>query len=225
MAKGGREAKSQLIDTIREAAGNFPRLLLVQVWNMRNASLKELRMRWKPDSRFFFGKHAVMRVALGRTAEEEIAEGISKVANAIRTGTGLLFTEKSLKEVQDHFDTMQEAHYARAGTEVYDTITIEAGPLTQFGHSLEPRLRQLGLPTRLNKGVIELLETVDLCAAGDVLSSEQAALLRLFDHKLALFRMQVVGAWEAESGKFVDISPSPPQVTRSISGQADMAEE
>ncbi len=35
-------------------------------------------------------------------------------------------------------------------------MIVEEGPLKEFSHSLEPHLRQLGLPTSLQKG-IELL--------------------------------------------------------------------
>lgn len=42
--------------------------------------------------------------------------------------------------------------YARAGNKAQMDITLEEGPLEQFPHSMEPQLRQLGLPTALKKG-------------------------------------------------------------------------
>lgn len=42
--------------------------------------------------------------------------------------------------------------YARAGNRAQMDITLEEGPLEQFPHSMEPQLRQLGLPTALKKG-------------------------------------------------------------------------
>ena len=32
------------------------------------------------------------------------------------------------------------------------TVVIDQGPLPAFSHSMEPQLRQLGLPTSLQKG-------------------------------------------------------------------------
>lgn len=45
------------------------------------------------------------------------------------------------------------ADYARAGHIPRETITIPEGPLPQFAFSMEPQLRKLGLPTKLDKGM------------------------------------------------------------------------
>lgn len=42
--------------------------------------------------------------------------------------------------------------YARAGNVAQMAVTLDEGPLEQFSHSMEPQLRQLGLPTALKKG-------------------------------------------------------------------------
>lgn len=41
---------------------------------------------------------------------------------------------------------------ARAGNVAQMAVTLDKGPLEQFSHSMEPQLRQLGLPTALKKG-------------------------------------------------------------------------
>lgn len=46
--------------------------------------------------------------------------------------------------------------YARAGNQAQADITLDEGPLEQFPHSMEPQLRQLGLPTALKKGKITI---------------------------------------------------------------------
>lgn len=51
-----------------------------------------------------------------------------------------------------HFNHFKEMDYARAGNQAQMDITLDEGPLEQFSHSMEPQLRQLGLPTALKKG-------------------------------------------------------------------------
>lgn len=51
-----------------------------------------------------------------------------------------------------YFDSFKETDYARAGNVAQMAVTLDEGPLEQFPHSMEPQLRQLGLPTALKKG-------------------------------------------------------------------------
>lgn len=50
------------------------------------------------------------------------------------------------------FTKYGEMDYARAGNKATFTVNLDPGPLEQFPHSMEPQLRQLGLPTTLKKG-------------------------------------------------------------------------
>lgn len=52
------------------------------------------------------------------------------------------------------FRSYSEGDYARSGNTSTETIHLPAGPLTMFPHNLEPYLRELGLPTTLEKGII-----------------------------------------------------------------------
>lgn len=61
------------------------------------------------------------------------------------------------------------------------TDELPIGPL-KFGdelvpHSLEPQLRGLGLPTKLDKAVVSLVGDFTVCEAGAVLTPEQARIL------------------------------------------------
>lgn len=49
--------------------------------------------------RFYFGKNKVMALALGRTQEDEYKDNLHKLSNQLRGQSGLLFTNKSKKEV------------------------------------------------------------------------------------------------------------------------------
>lgn len=67
--------------------------------------------------------------------------------------------------------------YARAGFIAPYSIELPEGPLSEFQYSMEPQLRQLGMPTALQKGVITLIKPYKVCQKGDVLTSEQAQIL------------------------------------------------
>lgn len=70
-----------------------------------------------------------------------------------------------------------EEDYARSGFVPSETIVLPAGPLPDFSHSIEPHLRQLGMPTALLKGVVTLLKDFTVCTEGQTMTPEQCRIL------------------------------------------------
>jgi mRNA turnover protein 4 len=72
-------------------------------------------------------------------------------------------------------------------------------------HTLEPTLRKNGMPTKLNRGVIELVADHVLCKEGEHISPQGAILLRFFGHELATFKCTLTCRWQdGEFESFVD---------------------
>ncbi|XP_074916476.1 mRNA turnover protein 4 homolog isoform X2 [Chelonoidis abingdonii] len=148
--KKGLEVKQSLIEELRKCVDTYKYLFIFSVVNMRNNKLKDIRSAWK-HSRIFFGKNKVMMVALGRGPADEYKENLHQVSKHLRGEVGLLFTNRTKEEVNEWFSQFKEVDFARAGNKATFTVSLDTGPLEQFPHSMEPQLRQLGLPTALKK--------------------------------------------------------------------------
>ncbi len=184
----GLETKQALVERVRGSVDEHERLFVFAADNMRNNHLKEVRETWK-HSTFFMGKNRVMSLALGRSEAEEYADNLFRVSKLLRDQRGLLFTSRPEREVLSFFEGHEAPDFHRTGATATETVTLPGGALPQFPHSLEPQLRQLGLATALKKGVVHLLgEEHTVCREGDVLTSEQARLLKLLGHQDAKFR-------------------------------------
>ncbi|CAL1288209.1 unnamed protein product [Larinioides sclopetarius] len=170
---------------------------------MRNSKMKNVREQWK-QSRFCIGKNKVMAMALGRTPEEEYRPNLHKVGQMLVGERGLLFTNKSVDEVTNWFQSYSEGDYARSGNIATEDVILPEGPLPQFPHSLESYLRQLGLPTTLKKGVIHLVKEHVVCTEGDRLSPETARILKLLGYEMAEFRVGIMSVW-SQDGSFVNL--------------------
>ena len=100
------------------------------------------------------------------------------------------------------FDEFQVEDYARSGIDATRTVTLPAGPLTTMIHSMVDPLRKLGLQITLKKGVVTLDRDTDLCNVGKEITPEQAKLLKLFEYKLAMFRLTLTAHWS--DGEFTN---------------------
>lgn len=77
----------------------------------------------------------------------------------------------------------------RAGSEAAETITVEQGPLKHLPGNMYEELRKLHLPVVLKKGILVLEEKFSLCRKDEVLTPEQAQALKLFNKRLASFKL------------------------------------
>lgn len=161
--------------------------------------------------RMFFGKNKVMMVALGRSPSDEYKDNLHQVSKKLRGEVGLLFTNRTKEEVNEWFTKYMEMDYARAGNKAAFTVSLDPGPLEQFPHSMEPQLRQLGLPTALKRGVVTLLSDYEVCKEGDVLTPEQARILKLFGYEMAEFKVTIKYMWDAQSKGFQQMGDDLPE--------------
>jgi len=81
------------------------------------------------------------------------------------------------------FKNYSESDFARSGNLATETVTLPPGPLPQFPHSIEPHLRQLGMPTSLQRGVVTLLSEFTVCKANQALKPEQARILVRYKYR------------------------------------------
>ncbi|XP_032904155.1 mRNA turnover protein 4 homolog [Amblyraja radiata] len=199
------QVKQGLIEELRKCVDMYTNLFVFSVANMRNNKLKDMRCAWK-HSRFFLGKNKVMVVALGKGSADEYKDGLHKVSAKLEGEVGLLFTDRTKAEVIEWFAQYSESDFARSGNKATMAITLDAGPLPQFTHSMEPQLRKLGLPTTLKKGVVTLLSDYDVCKEGASLTPEQARLLKLLGIEMATFKVTINCLWNSKTGEFEQLA-------------------
>jgi len=202
----GKESKLKLVDEIRQSVDSYKNLFAFSFDNMRNTKLASIRTTFKTDGRFFFGKNKIMALALGRIAQEEYKDSLHKVSKYLNGQCGLLFTNRANDEVIRYFKSLKEADFARSGNTATETVELDAGPLEQFPFNLEPQLRKLGLPTKLEKGIITLTADHVVCKVGDKLNPEQAKILQFLGYKMAEFRIRLLCSWSRND----DDSDQPP---------------
>ncbi|KAK7697585.1 mRNA turnover and ribosome assembly protein [Diaporthe eres] len=220
--KKTREQKEKLFQDIRDTVPKYERCFVLGFDNMRNNHLKDVRHELS-DSRLFFGKTKLMSRALGQNPEDATADGIYKLSPHLTGNVALLFTNRTTAEITSYFESFSPVDFARAGAVASRDFVIPTGVLyatggavpaehdVPLGHTIEPELRRLGVPTRMVRGKVVLGEETGggegytVCKEGQVLDSRQTRLLKLFDQCLSEFRVKILAYWEAQSGIVTEV--------------------
>lgn len=174
-------------------AEKYPNVFLFSVDNMRNSTLKYIRNEWK-DSRFFFGKIAIMKLGLKQAEIDE------ELCDKMEGQRGLLFTTHDKETVVDWFKEYSAEEFARSGFKATETVKLSEGPLPDFSHAIEPHLRKLGMPTKLDRGIVTLYSEFTVCEKGQTLTPEQAKILKLIGRPLATFKVNIECCITKENG-------------------------
>uniref|UniRef100_H0XY09 Ribosome assembly factor mrt4 n=1 Tax=Otolemur garnettii TaxID=30611 RepID=H0XY09_OTOGA len=187
-AKKGLELKQNPTEELQTCVDTCRCPSIFSVTDVRTRKLKGIRNAWK-HSLMFFGKNKVMTVALGRTLAAEYKDRLHQVSKKLGKA-GLLLTSCSKDEVNESFMKYTEINGL--------SRELDPRPLEQFPHSLAPQLKWRGLPAALRRGVGTLLEGGK---EGNVLSSEQARVMKLFGYEMAEFSISIKYMWDVEQGR------------------------
>lgn len=191
-----REHKTQFIQQVREQVDQYDSLYVLSFENMRSHKFKDVRMQFK-DSRIFMGKNKLLQLALGRTPEDEYADNLRHASKQIAgSNVALLLTSEPRQKVEEYFNQLEEADFARAGSTASREVVVSN--IAQFPVSMMEQLRQLGLPVEIENGKIVWRDGRTehrICKEGEVLSAEKCKLLKHFDLKLADFAVSLVCRW------------------------------
>ena len=203
--KKGRDGKEQLVDKIQDCCDDFGHSYIVSYENIRSTPFKDLQLGMNKTSKFFLGKNKVMMKALGRKPEDEIADNTARLSRFLTGQVCLAFSNLDPKKFDEAMQAYEVEDYAQAGAIATFDVFLEKGTesLAAFSHAMEPQLRTLGLPTKLNFQKIELLQDVYVCKKGSKLSVEQCKLLKLMGHKMARFSLKIL-THRTKEGKVKD---------------------
>eukprot|EP01023_Acetabularia_acetabulum_P014307 TRINITY_DN1700_c0_g1_i2.p3 TRINITY_DN1700_c0_g1~~TRINITY_DN1700_c0_g1_i2.p3 ORF type:complete len:122 (-),score=15.70 TRINITY_DN1700_c0_g1_i2:27-392(-) len=66
-------------------------------------------------------------------------------------------------------------------------------------------LRKYGVPTKLNKGVVECLADHVVCTEGQKLDHKQVAVLGIFQQKMAISKLVLMARWDKQTCEYTSL--------------------
>mmetsp|Transcript_20989 Transcript_20989/g.18321 ORF Transcript_20989/g.18321 Transcript_20989/m.18321 type:complete len:133 (-) Transcript_20989:394-792(-) len=112
--KKTQDNKKILVDKIRSYFDGFENKFVFSYQNMTTNPFRALQGELQ-DSKFVLGKNKIMKVALGKNDEDSYGPVGYKLAENLNGECGLLFTNRSVDEVQEIFENFTIDEFAKAG--------------------------------------------------------------------------------------------------------------
>lgn len=152
-----------------------------------------IRQSIRDNGVVLMGKNTMVRRAL-RTMIADFPE-FEKVLPYVKGNVGFVFTNGDLKEVRETIVSNVVAAPARAGALAPVDVYVPAG-----NTGMEPGktsfFQALGIPTKIARGTIEIVNDVQVVAAGSKVGSSEATLLNMLNISPFTYGMTVVAVYD-----------------------------
>lgn len=152
--------------------------MVVNVDNVGSNQMHQIRQALRGKGVVLMGKNTQVRRAVrGLIAENPQYE---RFLPHVKGNVGFVFTDQDLKETRDTIVANKVAAPAKAGALAPGDVSIPAGP-TGMDPGKTSFFQALGIPTKIARGMIEIVSDVKVVEAGARVGPSEATLLNMLN--------------------------------------------
>jgi large subunit ribosomal protein LP0 len=202
--------KVEYFERLKGYFTNYSKCLLVTADNVGSFQLQQVRAALRDKCAICFGKNTMMRRVLKAFLEENPGHGYGILLPALTGNTGLVFTNDSdLGGIKDIMVSNVLPAPAKQGQVAMCDVFVPPG-LTGMDPGQTAFFQVLQIPTKINRGQIEIINEVHLIQKGNIVKAGDAALLQKlsiapFSYGLKVSNVYDDGAFY--SAAVLDLSP------------------
>lgn len=179
MSKGdARLKKEQYFAKLYSLLDEYKTVFIVSVDNVGSNQMHQIRKAMRGHGVVLMGKNTMVRRALRNRMNDnpEYEQLLATVVGNI----GFVFTNGDMKEIRTLILDNRVQAPAKAGALAPINVTIPAG-----NTGMEPGktsfFQALGVPTKIARGTIEIVNDVEIISAGSKVGASEAALLNMLN--------------------------------------------
>jgi len=189
MVKEDRTAwKANYFVRIEKLIEEFPTCFVVSADNVGSKQMQQIRIALRGKGEVLMGKNTMMRKAIrGQLGKYPQLE---KLLPCIAGNIGFVFTNEDLCEVRDIILSNKKEAPAKAGAIAPLDVFVPAGNTGQ-GPEKTSFFQALAIPTKITKGMIEILSDIHLIKLDEKVGASEAALLQMLNIKPFHYGLQI----------------------------------
>jgi len=159
---------------------SYDKMVIVNMNNIKSKQIQDIRKHLRKSSEIVVGKKSFLSYLL-KSNKVEMSKWVS-VKDCLSNNIGLIFTNSNLKLLNETFKQYFLTSFVSAGETAQKNIIIKKG-IKNLSPSQTPFFQALGIPTRISKSSIEIIEDILLVSKNNVLNKSQEVLLKKLDIK------------------------------------------
>jgi large subunit ribosomal protein LP0 len=176
----------------------YTKVLIAVADNVGSTQLQEIRKGLRGDSIVLMGKNTLIRRCIKVHAEKTGNKDYLELSNLLVGNVGLIFTKGDLKEVREEVAKYKVGAPARVGLVAPVDVVVPPGN-TGLDPSQTSFFQVLNIPTKINKGTVEIITPVELIKKGDKVGSSESALLAKLGIRPFSYGLQICNVYDSGS--------------------------
>jgi large subunit ribosomal protein LP0 len=172
MSKG--DAKAEYFVKLEKLLKEYNTIFVVNVDNVGSNQMHQVRKELRGKAVILMGKNTMVRKAIRNVLADH--PDFEKLLPIVKGNIGFVFTNEDLKEIRDAIKSNRVQAPARAGAIAPVDVFVPPG-----NTGMEPGqtsfFQALGIPTKISRGTIEIVNEVHLVKVGEKVGPSEATLL------------------------------------------------
>lgn len=152
-------------------------VFIVQADNVGSKQMQQIRLQLRGSAEILMGKNTTIRKVLKDFLADNPDHPIANLMPLVAGNVGFVFTNSDLVTIRDTVVANKVPAPARVGSVAPCDVFVEPGP-TGCDPGQTAWFQALNIPTKINRGQIEMISRVHLIHEGDKVGDSEAALLQ-----------------------------------------------
>jgi len=171
----------------------YSRILIVTADNVGSNQMQQIRKAMRGQAVLLMGKNTMIRKAIrDQLLKTPQLEGILP---HVKGNIGMVFTNGDLADVRTKLTELKIQAAAKAGSIAPIEVVVPAGN-TNMEPTKTSFFQALSIPTKINRGTIEIINDIHLLTVGQKVSLSQAALLQMLGIRPFQYGLKVVTVYD-----------------------------
>jgi len=208
MVKEDRKVwKNRFFEKMIRMLNEYPKCFIVGADNVGSSQMQKIRISLRGEAEILMGKNTMMKKVIRSHLENN--PDLANLLPFIEQNIGFVFTKGDLSTIKTKIAQNKVKAPAKAGALSNLDVSVPA-QVTTMGPEKTSFFQALQIPTKITRGQIEIINSIQLIKAGDKVGASEATLLNMlnispFSYGLVIKHVYENGA--VFSPEILDITP------------------